>query len=131
MEYIGGEQRQHHIEIDPEQRDHPNDCYYQEDGWHVPDVEQTLAQALERAEFLIVRSSTGQGVQRSLIDHDQSDDDSEKTDGVQQKKRRDAEPGNAPTTETWPQHTSHIDERRVERDRIRHIFATHHLTHEC
>jgi hypothetical protein len=59
---LGSEQRQHHIEIDPEQRDHPNDCYYQEDGWHVPDVEQTLAQALERAEFLIVRSSTGQGV---------------------------------------------------------------------
>src|SRR2546425_12937812 len=121
MEYIGGEQGQHHIEIDPEQRDHTNDSYHQEDGWHVPDVEQTLAQALEGAEFLIVRSSTGQGVQRSLIDHDQSDDDGDKTDGVQQEERRDAEPSNEQTTETWPQHTSHIDERRVERDRIRQI----------
>jgi hypothetical protein len=68
------------------QRDHTNDAYYQEDGWHVPDIEQTLAQALECAEFFLVRSSTGQGVQRSLIDHDQSDDDGDKTDGVQQKK---------------------------------------------
>src|SRR2546428_444115 len=114
MEYISGEQRQHYIEIDPEQRDHTNDAYDQQDGWHVPDIEQTLVQALQRAELFIVRSSTGQGVQRSLIDHGQSDDDSDKADGIQQKKRRDAKPGNQQATETRPQHTSHIDERRVE-----------------
>ena len=85
----------------------------------MPGIDQTLAQTLDRADFFIVRLSTRQRVQHSRINQEQTDDDRDKTERVQQKKWRDAEEGDEHTTKTWPQHTSHVDERRVERDGIR------------
>src|SRR6266567_3151094 len=56
-----------------------NTCHPERSEGSGSPAAQNLRCAQDSAEFLIVRSSTGQGVQRSLIDHDQSDDDGEKS----------------------------------------------------
>ena len=94
-------------------------------------VVEALAQALKGTELFLVCSSSGQGMQRACIDNDQSTDDGDKTERVQQKQRRNAEPGNEHTTQSRPQHTRHIDQRRVERDGVGQVFAAHHFTYEC